>query len=240
VKRKSLPGVDELFGTSDQRGDRAAPGSPADGRGVPPAAERAEVAEAQAALRQLAANEGAALRSAREAASAFPLPSPEVGALLRWAVTVARARAVVEIGSAGGVSGLWMLQAMPDGVLTSLEPDAEAQQLAAAAFAGFASGSRVRTIHGDASTVLERLADAGYDLVLLQADHGRFPEHLASARRLLRPGGMVIALGILPVGEHQAAVQRFLHDLVEDPSFNTTVLPIDDGVVLAHQRADSS
>jgi predicted O-methyltransferase YrrM len=238
MKRKSLPGVDELFGPSEQRGDRAAPVSPDEGRAAAPtAAERAEVTEAHAVLRQMAANEGAALRTAREAAQAFPLPSPEVGALLRWAVTASHARAVVEIGSACGISGLWMLQAMPDGVLTSLEPDEEAQQLAAAAFAGFASGSRVRTIHGDASTVLERLADASYDLVLLQADHRRFPEHLASARRLLRPGGMVIALGIVPVGEHAAALQRFLHDLVEDPAFSTTVLPIDDGVALANHHA---
>jgi predicted O-methyltransferase YrrM len=123
------------------------------------------------------------------------------------------------------------------GVLTSLEPDPETYRLATTAFKEVA-GSRVRSIHGDVSTLLERLADASYDLVLLQADHGSYPQHLVSARTLLRPGGMLVARGVLPTGEHRLALTRFLHDLVEDPALSATVLPIDDGVALANRLPD--
>jgi predicted O-methyltransferase YrrM len=234
-RRASLPGVDALFG--------AGPGTREQGQTAPeatPGPGNTAVVEAVAALRQVAANEDATLRSVRAAASELETPSPEIGALLRWAATACRARTVVEIGSAGGVSGLWLLEGMAEGgVLTSLEPDPAAHRLTAKAFEGIAAGPRVRSIHGDAATLLERLADASYDLVLLQTDRGHYPEHLARARDLLRPGGMLIARGILPTGEHQEALTRFVHDLVEDPGFSATVLPIDDGVALANRLSAS-
>ncbi len=233
MKRASLPGIDELFGPKDPpaepaaASDEGAPQAPAGGR-------QGDRQRARAVVRQMAADEGASLRAARDAASSYDLPSPEVGALLRWATANCDARQAVEIGSAGGVSGLWMLEGMaPGGVLTSLEPDASLHDLTMAAFTAVGATARVRSIHGDAATVLGRLADASYDLVLLQADRSNYPTYLASARRLLRPGGMLVARGVLPVDEHRTAVTRFLHDLVEDPAFGTVVLPIDDGVALA-------
>lgn len=236
-RRASLPGVDELFGTGGRQRDRDRPDADTTRAGTD--SSDPAVVEARAAIRQLTADEGSALRAARDAADDVDLPSPEVGALLRWAVTACRARAVVEVGSAAGVSGLRMLEGMPTGgVLTSVEPDPDTHRLAASAFAGVAAGSRVRSSHGDAGTLLERLADASYDLVLLQADRGRYPEHLARARMLLRPGGMLVARGILPAGEYQHALTRFLHDLVDDAAFSTTVLPVDDGVVLANRLSD--
>jgi len=234
-RRTSLPGVDELFGKSGRPGDRER-SSAQDPAFTPADRTDHPTTEARAVVRQMTADEGATIRGAREAAQDVEVPSPEVGALLRWAATACEARAVVEIGSAGGLSGLWLLQGMTrGGVLTSLEPDPETYRLATTAFKEVAAGSRVRSIHGDVSTLLERLADASYDLVLLQADKGSYPQHLVSARTLLRPGGMLVARGILPTGEHRPALTRFLHDLVEDPALSATVLPIDDGVAIANR-----
>jgi predicted O-methyltransferase YrrM len=236
-RRVSLPGVDELFGASST----AAPAerSPARDEGPDEQRAEAEVAEALTAVRRLAAVEDPAMLAARRAAEHLAPPSPEVGALLRWAVTATHARTVVEIGAAGGLSGLWVLTGLPEGgVLTSLEPDPDGHTVARRAFDGGQAGTRVRAIQGDAATLLSRLADGSYDLVILQAEPAAYPEHLGRARTLLRPGGMLVARGVLPAGEHAEPLGRFLHDLVEDPGFSATVLPMDDGIAIATRLAE--
>lgn len=228
-RRASLPGVDALFGVRDAEPEAEAAAVPAD------------VAEGLARVRRIAATEDDPLPAIRRAADddAQP-PTPEVGALLRWAVATSGARTVVEIGATAGVSGAWILRALPDGgVLTSLEPDADLHRRASDALQTTSSASRVRSIHGDVPTLLSRLADGAYDLVLLQTDRGRYPQHLARIRELLRPGGLLVARGTLPVGEHAAALEHFLIDLCEDEGFTTTALPVDDGVVIATRTGEA-
>jgi predicted O-methyltransferase YrrM len=238
-RRASLPGVDELFGARPHAPATRRPTGDAGPPEEPVMADDETLAAGLAVLQQVVAGEDPTVNAARTEAEHLAVPSPEVGALLRWVVADRGVRAVVEVGSAGGVSGLWMLPAMPaGGVLTSLEPDPEAHRLAAAALETSPTDCRVRSIQGEATTLLERLADRGYDLVLLQGDHGGYPDHLERARSLLHPGGLLIARGILPVGEHREPLRRFLHDLVEDPAFSVTVLPIDDGLALATRLPD--
>ncbi len=115
------------------------------------------------------------------------------GATLRFLAAAIGARAVVEIGTGCGVSGLWLLRGMlPDGVLTSVDVEPEHQQLARQAFgeAGFAA-NRYRLIGGRALDVLPRLTDGGYDLVFCDGDKQEYPDYLSAALRLLRPGGIV-------------------------------------------------
>src|SRR5919197_5703912 len=86
---------------------------------------------------------------------------PGGGAALRFLAAVLEARAVVEIGTGTGVSGLWLLRGMrPDGVLTTVDTEAEHQRLAKQTFndAGIAS-QRARLINGAALDVLPRLTD---------------------------------------------------------------------------------
>ena len=97
------------------------------------------------------------LLSARQRANevgAYPV-MPGCGAALCFLATVLDARAVVEIGTGCGVSGLWLLRGMrPDGTLTSVDVEPELQRMARQTFAqaGFA-GSRVRLIGGRALDV---------------------------------------------------------------------------------------
>ena len=87
------------------------------------------------------------------------------------------AKAVAEIGTGTGVSGIHLLHGMrPDGVLTTVDPEPERQQFARQAFraAGFA-GNRARFIPGRALDVLPRLADGGYDLVFCDGDRAGVP-----------------------------------------------------------------
>jgi len=130
------------------------------------------------------------------------------GAALRFLAAAIEARAVVEIGTGTGVSGVWMLRGMrADGVLTTVDLEAEHQRLAKQAFseAGVAT-QRVRLIPGAALDVLPRLTDGHYDLVFCDGDKTEYAEYLAEALRLLKPGGIV------------AFDNALWHDRVADPA----------------------
>jgi predicted O-methyltransferase YrrM len=115
------------------------------------------------------------------------------GAALQFLASVLEARAVVEIGTGTGVSGLYLLRGMrADGILTTVDIEAEHQRLAKQSFAeaGIAS-QRARTISGAALDVLPRLTDGHYDLVFCDGDKAEYDAYLTEALRLLRPGGVV-------------------------------------------------
>jgi predicted O-methyltransferase YrrM len=133
---------------------------------------------------------------------------PGGGAALRFLAAATNARAVVEVGTGAGVSGLWLLRGMrPDGVLTTVDKDPEHQRAAKQTFAeaGVPSG-RARLIVGNALEVLPRLADGGYDLVFVDAAKTEYADYLTEALRLLRPGGVV------------AFDNMLWHDRVADPA----------------------
>jgi predicted O-methyltransferase YrrM len=134
--------------------------------------------------------------------------SPGSGAVLRLLAAAIGARHVVEVGTGCGVSGVWLLRGMADdGVLTTVDSEAEQHRLARQAFAdaGFPP-PRTRTITGRAGDVLPRLADAAYDLVFIDADKQGYADYLTQALRLLRPGGIV------------AFDNALWHDRVADPA----------------------
>lgn len=118
--------------------------------------------------------------------------SPESGAVLRRLAAAAGTRAVVEVGTGLGVSGLWLLHDLPPGaVLTSIDIDADLQAMARQAYtaAGHARG-RFRLIFGRAEVMLGRLADGAYDLMFVDINNQR-PLCTEAAARLLRPGGVL-------------------------------------------------
>lgn len=131
-------------------------------------------------------------RKRAEDVHAVPI-GPGGGALLSFLATTVGARAVVELGSGCGVSGVYLLRGMlPDGVLTTVDVEVEHQRLAKQAYAAAGyTGSRVRTITGQALEVLPRLTDEAYDLVFVDADKQEYPAYFEQALRLLRPGGVV-------------------------------------------------
>ena len=149
----------------------------------------------------------ASARSRAEEVGVTPV-GPGAGAALRFLASVLDARAVVEIGTGAGVSGLWLLRGMPaDGVLTTIDIEPEHQRAAREAFveAGI-RGNRARVITGRALDVLPRLTDGAYDLVVCDAAKTEYDDYLEQALRLLRPGGAV------------AFDNALWHDRVADPA----------------------
>lgn len=184
--------------------------------------------------RQIVAPEHDALLFARDRAGAsVDLPTPEVGAMLQWAAECVDARTAVEIGSAAGVSGLWIVPALADGgVLTSIDSDAHAHGLALDAYQDAGVHTQVRAILSDPTTVLPRLTDAGYDLALVQQWDADADALLDHALRLLRPGGMLIVRGVLGEGADPDDAADRLVGLTRHELLLAMALPIDQGVVL--------
>lgn len=149
----------------------------------------------------------AAARARAEEVGVVPI-GPGSGAALRFLASVLDARAVVEIGTGTGVSGLWLLRGMrADGVLTTVDVETEHQRLARQTFTeGGIPTQRARTIAGAALDVLPRLTDGHYDIVFCDGDKTEYAAYLTEALRLLRPGGVV------------AFDNALWHDRVADPS----------------------
>jgi predicted O-methyltransferase YrrM len=125
---------------------------------------------------------------------------PATGAALRFLATAISARAVVEVGTGCGSSGIWLLRGMRSGgVLTSVDTEPEYQRLARKVFAqaGFAT-NQARLILGRALDVLPRLSDGAYDLVFCDADAVSNPDYLTEGLRLLRTGGVIVFNDVLP------------------------------------------
>lgn len=161
---------------------------------------------------------------------------PATGAALRFLATAINARAVVEVGTGCGSSGIWLLRGMRvGGVLTSVDTEPEYQRLARKAFAqaGFAS-NQARLILGRALDVLPRLSDGAYDLVFCDADTASYPDYLAAGLRLLRVGGVIVFDDALPPFTSGAGE---LAEMVKtDERLVPLLLPVAGGLLTAVKR----
>lgn len=183
---------------------------------------------------------------ARAAARRLNVPAVSRGtaALLTFVARSIAAKAVVEVGSGTGVSGLALFAGMtPNGILTSIDVEQEHQLEARKAFvsAGIPT-QRFRLIAGAALTVLPKLSDGAYDLVFVDADLLEYVEYLAQARRLLRNGGIVVLNNALwhdlvadpaNADDETVILREALTSVLEAEDFLPVLLPVGDGVLLA-------
>ena len=172
---------------------------------------------------------------------------PGGGAALRLLAAMISARAVVEVGTGAGVSGLWLLRGMrADGVLTTVDVEAEHQRAAREAFTDAdVATSRYRVINGSAAEVLPRLTDGGYDLVFIDADKSSYGIYYEQALRLLRSGGVVAfdnALWHDRVAENTArdpdtvTIRELGKAVRDDARLVSAMLPVSDGLLVAVKR----
>jgi predicted O-methyltransferase YrrM len=170
------------------------------------------------------------------------------GAALRFLAAAVSARGVVEIGTGAGVSGLWLLQGMaPEGVLTTIDVEAEHQRVAREAFAqAGVAPNRTRLITGRALDVLPRLTDGAYDLVFCDGAKSEYADYLNEAMRLLRPGGIVAFDNALWHGRvpdasardaDTVAIRELLRSVRDDERLVPLLLAAGDGLLAAVLRA---
>lgn len=138
----------------------------------------------------------AALKDSAEAGLPTIAVSRALGKFLYLQARMLRARRILEIGSLGGYSAIWLARALPsDGRLITLEADPKHAQVARAniARAGFDSLVDVRI--GSALDTLPSLAEEkteSFDLTFIDADKKSIPEYFAWALKLSHPGSVII------------------------------------------------
>lgn len=184
-------------------------------------------------------------RSASADLGLVPVSQGTAAALTFFADLIG-ARAVVEVGTGAGVSGLALLSGMaPDGILTSIDLEPEHQAAARKVFA--AAGivpRRARLIAGGALNVLPKLSDAAYDLVFVDGDPLEYVEYVDQAARLLRPGGLLVMEHAFAGGataetgnedDNAVIVREALAAIKDLDAFGGILLPVGDGLLVARR-----
>jgi len=167
--------------------------------------------------------------------------SRAVAAALSALAAATGARAILEVGTGVGVSGLSLLRYAPEAHLTSIEIEPEYLRQAKEIFAGAdVAGARLRLIEGDAGQVLPRLNLGAYDLVVLDENPLRLLEDVELALQIVRPGGTIVVVGAFAHGRvpdpasRDAATQN-MRDLLttvsESPAIAAALSPAGDGML---------
>jgi predicted O-methyltransferase YrrM len=147
-----------------------------------------------------------ALDAALAASDAAGLPSisvsPSQGKMLMLLARLAGASRILEIGTLGGYSTIWLARSLsPGGRVITLEADSKHAEIARGniARAGFANVVEVRL--GDARTGIQQLAAEGpFDLIFIDADKQSIPHYLEWSLKLSHPGSLIIVDNVVRDG----------------------------------------
>jgi predicted O-methyltransferase YrrM len=165
-----------------------------------------------------------------------------VGRLLHVLARSIGARRVLELGSGFGYSAYWFAQAVgARGEVVLTESSAENAEEAAAFLARGGLAARTRILVGNALELADGL-EGPFDIVFNDIDKEDYPLVPAKLPRLLRPGGLFISdnmlwfgtvLDVDPVESSTLGVRALTRMLHESPEFETTLLPLRDGVTVS-------
>ncbi|MFE3582279.1 O-methyltransferase [Streptomyces vinaceus] len=183
--------------------------------------------------------EDEALVAANADAEAAGLPAhqvaPNQGKLLHLLARIRGARTVLEIGTLGGYSTIWLARALPaGGRLVTLEVDPRCADVAEANIARAGLADVVDVRRGPALELLPRLTDlAPFDLVFIDADKPSNPDYLKWALELTGPGSVIIGDNVVRDGAvvdpdstdpRVQGVRRFTELIAEHPNLTATAL----------------
>jgi predicted O-methyltransferase YrrM len=168
------------------------------------------------------------LEAARVTNQSAGLPAIDVsevqGRLLQWLMGLVGARRVLEVGTLGGFSTLWMAKALPeDGEIVTLEIDARHADVARANFERAGCAHQVDLRLGPALSALDALraeSPQRFDFAFIDADKQNNASYLARVASLVRIGGLIVVDNVVRNG-------RILTTEAEDPSVLGTLEAID-------------
>ena len=178
-----------------------------------------------------------ALDAAIAASRAAGLPeiavAPNQGKLLNMMARACGARRILEIGTLGGYSAIWLARALPDGgKLITLEFDPKHAQVARSNLARAGLADRAEVITGPALETLPRLSGP-FDFVFIDANKDGYPDYFRWAVKLARKGTMIVADNVVRGGKVADAksrdgnvigVRRMIEAIAAEPRVEATVL----------------
>ena len=200
------------------------------------------------------------LEAALEASSKAGLPpiavSPNIGKLLYLMVQMTGTRRILEIGTLGGYSTIWLARALPpDGVLVSLELQGEYARIARRNVERAGLSDLVEIRVGAAKEALAQLAVENiepFDFVFIDADKEAYPDYLAGALSLCHTGTVIVADNVVRDGAVFDAAQSdpvlegirgFLDDVAASPRLSAVGIQLVgakgyDGIAIARVEGE--
>lgn len=180
----------------------------------------------------------------------IPICHAETGEFLSFMISMAKPAKILELGTAIGYSGLWMLS---DGSysksLLTIEINKEYASIAQKNFLAAGLGKCVRIINDDISEVLPLLNER-YDFIYIDAAKGQYYAWIDDCLRLLSPDGVIVmdnlffADRIFKKGniphKHRTIVKNMrslIKKLNRELTINTTIVPIGDGIAVCRKRS---
>ena len=180
-------------------------------------------------------------------ADRVPIIRKETANFLQAMVAATRPKRILEVGTAVGYSALLMAQVMPEETdIITIEKYEPRIPVARRHFEEAGLSDRITLLEGDAGEILKKL-DGSFDFIFMDAAKGQYIHWLPDILRLLSTGGVLFSDNVLQDGdiiESRFAVERrnrtiharmreYLYTLTHMPEFQTSVVPIGDGVALS-------
>ncbi|WGW13562.1 O-methyltransferase [Saxibacter everestensis] len=192
-------------------------------------------------LADLLVSEDSILVAVHDANAAAGLPSIDVspvqGKFLMLLAQISGARSVLEIGTLGGYSTIWLARGTPvDSRIVTLEAEPKHAEIARSNFGHAGLADRIEIRIGPALETLPQLAQEGagpFDLVFIDADKRNNPHYLEWAMKLTRPGSIIVCDNIVRDGQvadqgtsdpDVRGVRRFLEMTAEDERLDATAV----------------
>ncbi|AGN02838.1 O-methyltransferase family 3 [Salinarchaeum sp. Harcht-Bsk1] len=187
----------------------------------------------------------------------FPHVGSALGGWLQFLARMVDAEHVFEFGSGYGYSAYWFARALPDdGRIVCTEIDEDEIEMGREYLARGGFGDVVSYEHGDAVEIVDRY-DGPFDVVLIDHQKHRYAEAFEAVRDKVAPGGIVVADNVMTGGtidfdalleawhgeeplasddEMTRGIDEYLHTVRDDPAFETTVLPLGEGLSVSHRE----
>lgn len=181
-----------------------------------------------------------------------PIIPPEVVKMLGVVLRLKKPKNILEVGTAVAFSSSFMSQYIPeDGTITTIERFDVMKKQAEINIKKMGLQNTITMLEGDAAEVLPTLTGP-YDVIFLDAAKGQYNVFLPECIRLLPVGGILIADNVLQGGfiaqsrfdvpRRQRTIHKrmrnFLWNISHSEVFESTIIPIGDGVAICYKVAD--
>lgn len=177
----------------------------------------------------------------------IPIVTPPVGNFLAWLTKVKGAKRILELGTAIGYSTLWLAKGLsPEGRITTIDLNVERAKRAVEFFERADVAEQIEVLQGDARKILPSMVDDKFDLIFVDAAKGEYLSYLTLLIPLVAENGIIVVDNVLfrgwvvPGANYEPKYERmvshlreFLKKLNELPDFQTSVLPLGDGLAVS-------
>lgn len=179
---------------------------------------------------------------------------PEECKLVQMLIMLHRTKTIVEIGTLGGYSAIWMARALPpDGHVTTLERNPEHVALARDFITRSDVAGNITVLEGDGHALLDSLSQRAqhdpFDMMLIDGDKPGYNAYLDWAEIHVRTGGLIIADNTLLAGSIPGdtppqrpgkstweGMKRFNERLADSSKFESVIVPTAEGLSVAIKR----